>query len=113
MGGALPAANLTAKLAMLALAGAGSAGALLGVRQQRIMAAHELIETHARIVQIERSQRELRARIAERLSPDALRQLASAYGPLETLPPEWCVHPALGPVAMSSPDAHEEEKIER
>lgn len=97
MASTLTAANLTAKLALLALAGAASAGALLGVRQQRVMAAHDLIEAHARIVEIERNQRMLRARIAERLSPDALRQLAMAYGPMEAIPPEWCLQPALGP----------------
>lgn len=83
--------NLVAKLAVLLAAGAVTAGALLAVRQQRIMAAHDLIRAHNRMVQNDRALWRLRVEIGALLSPDRVEQLAGNLGPLRPITPDWCL----------------------
>ena len=79
---------MVAKLAVLIISVALVAGALLAVRQQRIMAAHEMIRAHARIVERERDLWRLRVDIAQHLSPGRIEQIASSLGPMRPAPPE-------------------------
>lgn len=82
-----PSGALVAKLAALVLATAMTAAALLAVRQRRIAAANDLIETHRRIVLHERSLRQLRADIGAMIAPARVETLAAALGPMRPIPP--------------------------
>lgn len=79
--------GMVAKLAAVVVAVALTAGALLAVRQQRIMAAHDLIRSHARLVESERTLWRLRVQIGEHLSPDRVEQMATGLGPLRPIAP--------------------------
>lgn len=75
------------------------AGALLAVRQQRIMAAHEMVRSHQRIVRYEHDLWRLRIEIAQRLAPGRIEQIAASLGPLRPAPPEGTIDPLVSPVA--------------
>ncbi|TVQ63510.1 MAG: hypothetical protein EA379_03750 [Phycisphaerales bacterium] len=79
---------MAAKLAALIIALALVAGALLAVRQQRIMAAHEMVRAHTRIVERERDLWRLRLEIARHLSPERIEQIAASLGPMRPAPPD-------------------------
>lgn len=58
---------------------------LLAARQARIQAAHDLAEARLRILRLDHELWRMRARIAERVTPERVRLLASAITPLRPL----------------------------
>lgn len=89
------------KLAVLIVSLALTAGALLAVRQQRIMAAHEMVRSHQRIVRHEHDLWRLRVEIAQRLAPGRIEQIASSLGPLKPAPPDAMTNPLHAPASPS------------
>lgn len=84
------------KLAVLIVAAGVVAASLLVTRQQRIEAAHELTTLHRRMSTNERALWAMRAAIAERCRPEAVRLM------LETRSTDWTSIPGRGP---ATPDA--------
>lgn len=78
--------SIWAKLACAVVGAAMIASALLAVRQQRIQIASELMRTHLETEQSIQSAQRFRAEIAQRLTINRLRQLASAEGDLVPVP---------------------------
>jgi len=77
-------AKLLVVIVALALLGC----ALLGIRQSRMQAAHELARTRLRLAEHDARLWELRARIAERVTPGAIRTMAADLGPTEPMTAE-------------------------
>jgi len=87
---------MRAKLVVLILAATGVAGTLLGVRQQRLQAAHELVELHRRIVKADESLWRLRVEIAERVTPERVQRMLAEHPDLREHDPillEWRLGP--------------------
>jgi hypothetical protein len=80
--------GVLAKLAVMVGATALTAAWLLSVRQQRIMAAHDLIQAHRRTVQNEQALWRLRTDIANLLTPDRIEQIAGASGTMRPITPD-------------------------
>ncbi len=97
--------GVLAKLAVMVVATAMTAAWLLSVRQQRIMAAHDLIQAHRRTVENEKTLWRLRVEIAKLLTPDRIEQIAGAAGPMRPMTPE--------PDANEKALAHSPEQGER
>lgn len=91
---------LSAKLAVILLAGAGTAASMLSVRQSRIHAAYELTESVQRRAEVDRATLALRIEIARRTTPDASRRLAASLGELAPILRDWCP-PALRDVHLA------------
>jgi hypothetical protein len=71
-----------AKLSVL-IVGLGVLGCLLlGLRQQRTQAAHEMAEVQKRVVMHDRQLWALRAEIARRITPDKVQPMAARLGEL-------------------------------
>ncbi|MBL0922572.1 MAG: hypothetical protein IBJ10_10660 [Phycisphaerales bacterium] len=79
--------GILAKLAVMVGVAALTAAWLLSVRQQRIMAAHDLISAHRRMAENERTLWRLRVEIANLLTPDRIEQIAGTVGPMEPISP--------------------------
>jgi len=94
-------APLSAKLAVVLLAGAGTAAGMLSVRQERINAAYDLTESVGRRADVDRAMLALRIEIARRTSPEAARAIAADLGPLTPTLRDWCP-PALREAEMAS-----------
>lgn len=77
-------AKLIVVIVALALLGC----ALLGIRQSRMQAAHDLAQTRLKIAEHDAELWMLRARIAERVTPVQIRAMADALGPIEPVTPE-------------------------
>lgn len=73
---------LATKLGAVTLAAALTGGALLAVRQRRILAAHDLLETHARVVKHDKALLRIRADIGRMSSPSRVTAMASGLGPM-------------------------------
>ncbi len=82
--------NLVLKLSVLIAGIAVTAAALLAVRQQRILAAHDVIASHNRVASYDVALRQMRSDIANLLAPNRLQQLASTLGDMRPIPPAWC-----------------------
>jgi len=54
---------------------------LLGIRQQRVQAAHDLADVQRRVLERDRTLWRLRAEIASRVTPQAVEKLAVKLGP--------------------------------
>jgi len=80
-------APLSAKLAVVLLAGAGTAAGMLSVRQERINAAYDLTESVGRRADVDR------AMLALRITAD--------LGPLRPILRDWCP-PALREAELAS-----------
>lgn len=74
-----------AKLLVVILALALLGCALLGIRQSRMKAAHDLARTRLRLAEHDARLWELRARIAERVTPGSIRSMAADLGPTEPI----------------------------
>lgn len=77
-----------AKLIVAILAIAVLGCALLGIRQSRMQAAHDLAQTRLRIAEHDADLWMLRAEVAERVTPTQVRAMADALGPTEPITPE-------------------------
>ena len=86
-----------AKLLAILLTVGCTAAALLVLRHQRLECAHERIQIYRDMVRHEQTLWELRADLARRTTPDAVREL------IETMPIEWKAIPAAPPHA--TPDS--------
>lgn len=73
------------KLAAAIIALGLFACALLAMRQGRLQAAHEMAQTQLRIRALDEKLYLLRAQIAERVTPQQVRELASDVGPLHPI----------------------------
>ncbi len=62
--------------------------ALLGLRQLRIQAIHEMAEARGRVVQRDAELFMIRAKIAEQVTPGHLGELIESLGPMEPGVPE-------------------------
>lgn len=62
--------------------------ALLGIRQSRMQAAHDLARTRLRLAEHDASLWVLRAKIAERVTPMNIRAMAESLGPIEPITPD-------------------------
>jgi len=93
-----PSGGVLAKLAVMVTVAALTAAWLLSVRQQRIMAAHDLISAHRRMAENERTLWRLRVEIANLLTPDRIEQIAGAVGPMQP------ITPGRVPPGMGDPD---------
>ncbi len=80
------------KLLVLIVGAGAVAASLLVMRQQRVETAHELTTLHRHLTMNERSLWELRAGIAERCRPEAVRRM------LDELPTGWSAIPRRRPV---------------
>ncbi len=69
-----------AKLVALILAFGACGGGLLAMRQSRLQAAHELAEARLRIERHDLRVRELRAQIAERITPERVLEALGEQG---------------------------------
>jgi hypothetical protein len=74
-----------AKLAFVVAAVGVCACALLTVRQLRIEAAQQLAQTRLRILERDVELQRLRARIAGRVTPERIEELAAGLGPLKQI----------------------------
>ncbi len=79
--------GVLAKLAVMVMAAALTAAWLLSVRQQRIMAAHDLVAAHTRMAANDRTLWRLRVEIANLLTPDRIEQIAGTMGPMSPILP--------------------------
>lgn len=77
-----------AKLILVIVALALLGCALLGIRQSRMQAAHDLAQTRLKIAELDAELWMLRAEIAERVTPSRIRAMADAIGPIEPVTPE-------------------------
>jgi hypothetical protein len=77
-----------AKLCTLILSLGVVACLLLGTRQMRVIAAHEMAEVQKHIARHDRGLWRLRAEIARRTTPDKVEQLAARFGDLAPISPE-------------------------
>lgn len=82
--------NLVLKMSVLIAGIAVTSAALLAVRQQRILAAHDIIASHNRVASYDVAQRQMRADVANLLAPNRLQQLAGTLGDVRPIPPAWC-----------------------
>lgn len=74
---------------LVVIAGVGlMAVALLSLRHLRIQAAHELVQSRLRTLQLEEQRLALRARIAELVTPTNVARMAEAAWPLKPLAAE-------------------------
>jgi hypothetical protein len=73
------------KVLFLILCIGASACVLLTVRQQRLAVVHDMAAIHNRLAQHDKVLFDVRARIAQDLSPMRVQQLASALGPLSPI----------------------------
>jgi hypothetical protein len=76
-----------AKLAAVVLALGACGCTLLALRQSRLQVASEIAQTQIRINQEDERLWVLRARIAERVTPEQVEQMAQGVGPLRPLVP--------------------------
>ncbi|MEZ6243653.1 MAG: hypothetical protein R3B57_11495 [Phycisphaerales bacterium] len=77
-----------AKLVALILGFGACGGGLLAMRQSRLQAAHELAEARLRIERHEMRISELRAQIAERITPEQVRVMLGGEE-LDRMSPGW------------------------
>ncbi|MBL0869907.1 MAG: hypothetical protein IBJ18_04945 [Phycisphaerales bacterium] len=87
---------MLAKVLFLILCIGASACVLLTVRQQRLAVVHDMAAIHNRLAQHDKVLFDVRARIAQDLSPMRVQQLASAMGPLSPI--------GVDPVKSAMPD---------
>jgi hypothetical protein len=73
------------KLAVLILSLALGACVLLAARQMRIQAVHELAAARLRILEADARLWKLRARIAERVTPQSIETMAEQFGKMRPL----------------------------
>ncbi len=104
-----------AKLVALILGFGACGGGLLAMRQSRLQAAHELAEARLRVERHELRVRELRAQIAERITPERVLEILGADNAalmrpgwtrrVELVSPEWIgeTHEAVQPALPASP----------
>ncbi len=87
-----------AKLAVLTISLALCACALLCLRQMRTQSAHELAEARLRVLQRDNEFWRLRSRIAARVTPEHVEQLAGKINPLKPMAPDTTPGSLAGPV---------------
>ena len=63
--------------------------ALLAARQMRMQAAHELAEARLRITQRDNELWRLRARIAQRITPEHIKDMAARLGELKPIAADY------------------------
>jgi hypothetical protein len=90
-----------AKLAVLTLCLGLGACALLSLRQMRTQAAHELAEARLRVLQRDNEFWRLRTRIAARVTPEHIEQLAQKINPLKPMATELAPSALAGPLPDS------------
>lgn len=78
------------KLSALVLAAALSAAAVLVIRQQRLMAMHDMAKSVERSAELDRKLWRVRADIAGKITPGKVRAMVADLGPLEPIPMYWC-----------------------
>ncbi|MEX2218890.1 MAG: hypothetical protein WD749_09030 [Phycisphaerales bacterium] len=78
-----------AKIAVLIVSAALTAGALLASRQMRTQAAHELAQSRLRVMRLDNDRSKLRAEIAARLTPQHIQEMASRLTPLKPVAGEF------------------------
>jgi hypothetical protein len=84
------------------------ASALLAARQMRMQAAHELAEARLRITQRDNELWRLRARIAQRITPEHIKDMAARLGELKPIAADYnAPGPAASIVAAEGRRAHE------
>jgi hypothetical protein len=76
-----------AKLVAVVVALGACGSTLLALRQSRLQVASEIAQTQIRINQEDERLWVLRAKIAERVTPEQVEQMASTVGPLRPLVP--------------------------
>lgn len=67
------------------------AGVLLAARQARVQAAHDLADLRLLHTHQDHELLELRAAIARQVTPENVRQLAEALGPMQLIEPEQAI----------------------
>jgi cell division protein FtsL len=87
-----------AKLVVLIVALAACACGLLCLRQMRTQAAHELAEARLRVLQRDNEFWRLRSRIAAKVTPEHVEQLAGRLMPLKPVGPDQHPGALAGPV---------------
>lgn len=81
---------MMAKLGILILTAALTATGVLVVRQQRLMAVHEMAVSIQRSADLDRKLWRLRGQIAAQISPKKVRTAVSVLGDLNPIPLYWC-----------------------
>jgi hypothetical protein len=79
---------MLAKLGVLVVGVGVIACGLLGIRQARIQAAHEMADVQRRIARHDRELWQLRAEISRRVTPDKAEEMGRKLGPLVGISPE-------------------------
>lgn len=92
-----------AKLVVLILTIGAVAATLLAARQQRLYAVHESAQAMRRIVEHDRTLWRLRSEIAQRVTPNKVRQLVNRFGPLAYYYSERSSNLATGELVLHSP----------
>lgn len=94
---------MLAKLGTLVVVGALTAAGILVIRQQRLVAMHEMARSVERSAEMDRKLWRVRADIAARITPANVRTMLAGMGPLEPIPMYWC--PPAATEQMKSPEA--------
>ncbi|HHN77368.1 MAG TPA: hypothetical protein ENK11_01660 [Phycisphaerales bacterium] len=95
---------MAAKLAVVLVALGLIAASLLSMRQSRLQAAHEVTSARLRIREHDERLLKLRSEIAERVTPEAVREMLKESGELDRLAPlaERVHRVATGEIADAS-----------
>lgn len=88
---------MAAKIAFLIVAIGLCAVALLGIRQLRTQAAHELTEARLRIMNRDNELWRVRTAIAEGVSPRRVQQMAASLNAMQPITPELAAKPEPEP----------------
>lgn len=91
---------MLAKLCVLILSLGVTGGVLLHLRQARLQVVHELARVQLRMNDRDRDLFRIRTRIASRITPERIEQLAAQFGPMTPIG----VHTAHDLPAASAPD---------
>jgi hypothetical protein len=92
------------RVALVVIAAGGCACALLAMRQSRLQVASELVQAQLRITEADERLFLLRARVAQRVTPQNVDRLARELGPMRPLhePPPSAPPAASAPIASAS-----------
>lgn len=81
---------MLAKLSLFILVGACTAAGVLVIRQQRLVAMHDVARSVERSAELDRKLWQVRADLAQRITPSRVRGMVDTLGPMQPIPLYWC-----------------------
>lgn len=81
---------MLAKLSLFILVAACTAAGVLVIRQQRLASMHDMARSVERSAELDRKLWQVRANLAERVTPSRVRGMVDTLGPLQPIPLYWC-----------------------